>query len=216
MNRSAFAEQHPWTQSWWRSEGENKWILAYIVTIHVIALIGVVLCPIPGWKVLLTAFVLASMGAFGTTVCYHRALAHHAVKLNPIVEQLLIFAAVFNGSGAPSTWIANHRNHHAKADTVDDVSSPRHGGFWWAHLKWLYQWKSSPMQKWSPDMIRPRYLTWDKLQIPLVIVSVCFGYLLFGWTGLFWLGAIRLVYLLHMQAFVNSLLHMKPRATRRR
>ena len=213
MSRSAFAEKHPWTQQWWKAEGENTWILVYIITIHALALVGIVLFPIPGWKVFLTALALASMGAFGTTIAYHRSLAHRAVKLNPIVEQVLVFFAVFNGSGTPSTWIANHRNHHANADTIDDVSSPRHGGFWWAHLRWLYQWEPSSMERWSPDMIRPRYMTWDKVQIPLVITSICFGYLFFGWAGLFWAGAIRLVYVLHMQAFVNSLLHLKPGLT---
>lgn len=210
MTPSAFAERHPWTLPWWRAEAGNKLVLVYLITIHVLALIGIVLFPVPGWKVFLTTLVLASMGACGTTVGYHRALAHRAVKLNPVVEQLLIFSAVFNGSGAPSTWIANHRNHHANADTIDDVSSPRHGGFWWAHLRWLYQWTPSSMQKWSPDMIKRQYLFWDKVQTPLILLSLTFGYLLFGWTGLFWLGSIRLVYLLHLQAVVNSLLHLKP------
>jgi len=210
MSRSELGENHPWTQPWWRPAETNRPTLAYIIAIHVLALIGIILFPIPSWKVLLSALGVASMGAFGTTIAYHRALAHRSVKLNPVVEQLFVFSAVFNGSGAPSTWIANHRNHHANADTVDDVSSPRHGGFWWAHLRWLYQWKPSSMQKWSPDMIRLRYTVWDKIQIPLVITSICFGYFFFGWVGLFWMGAIRLVYVLHMQAFVNSLLHLKP------
>jgi stearoyl-CoA desaturase (delta-9 desaturase) len=210
LSKAEFAEQRPWTLPWWKVEAGNAWTFIYIVVIHVLALIGIILFPIPGWKVFLTALVFASMGGFGTTIGYHRALAHRAVKLNPILEQLLVFSAVFNGSGAPSTWIANHRNHHANSDTIDDVSSPRHGGFWWAHLRWLYQGKPSPMQKWCPDLIRPRYLTWEKLQTPLIVLSICFGYFLFGWAGLFWLGAIRLVYSLHMQAFVNSLLHLKP------
>src|SRR3989442_5272231 len=102
MSRSAFAEKHPWTVQWWKAEGENKWILVYIITIHALALIGIVLFPIPGWKVFLTALVLANMGPTGTTIAYHRALAHRVVKLNPVVEQLLVFFAVFNGSGAPS------------------------------------------------------------------------------------------------------------------
>ena len=134
-------ELHPWTLPWWNVEGQNTWTLVYIVTVHVLALVGIMLFPIPGWKIFLWALSFASAGALGTTVAYHRGLAHRAVKLNPIVEQVLIFAAVFNGSGAPDTWIANHRNHHAKADTIEDVSSPRHGGFWWAHLRWLYQWQ---------------------------------------------------------------------------
>ena len=210
MSRSEFAEQRPWVFPWWSVEGQNTWTLVYIVAIHALALTGILLFPLPGWKVFLTAVLFAGMGAFGTTIGYHRALAHRAVKLNPVVEQILVFFAVFNGSGAPSTWIANHRNHHANADTIDDVSSPRHGGFWWAHLRWLYQWKPSSMQKWCPDLIRARYLTWDRLQTPLIVLSISFGYFLFGWAGLFWMGAIRLVYCLHMQAFVNSMLHLKP------
>jgi len=202
--------RHPWTLPWWKAEGENTWVLAYIITVHALAFIGIVLFPVPGWKVLLWSLSFAAMGALGTTVAYHRGLAHRAVKLNPIVEQILIGFAVFNGSGSPHTWIANHRNHHAKSDTIEDVSSPRHGGFWWAHLRWLYQWEPSPMKKWCPDLIRPRYTIWAKIQIPLVLTSIFLGYFLYGWKGFFWIGAIRLVYLLHMQCFVNSLLHLKP------
>lgn len=186
--------------------------MIYVLGIHPLALLGLVLYPLPGWPVFLTALALAMLGGLGTTVGYHRALAHRAVTLHPVVEQLLIFFAVFNGSGSPQSWIANHRNHHANSDTAADVSSPSHGGFWWAHLRWLYQWPASSMQRWCPDMVQPRYLVWGRLQPLLVVVSLGFGYFLFGWPGFFWLGAIRLVYSLHGQAAVNSILHMKPHA----
>src|SRR5262245_59738909 len=97
--------------------------------IHILAVVGIVLFALPGWKVFLATFALTAMGGLGTTVGYHRGLSRRAVKLNPVVEQILIFFAVFNGSGAPSTWIADHRDHHANSDTICDVSSPRHGGF---------------------------------------------------------------------------------------
>jgi stearoyl-CoA desaturase (delta-9 desaturase) len=139
MSRSALAEKHPWTLPWWKADGENFLVLIFLVAIHILAVVGFILFPLPGWPVFLTALLMACAGGLGTTVGYHRALAHRAVKLNPAIEQILIFFACFNGSGAPSTWIANHRNHHANSDTIDDVSSPRHGGFWWAHLRWLYQ-----------------------------------------------------------------------------
>ena len=210
IDRSTLAEKHPWTQPWWKADGPNRSVLIYIVIVHVLAIAGVVLFPLPGWKVFLAALAGTALGGLGTTVGYHRALSHRAVRLNVVAEQILIFFAVFNGSGAPSTWIANHRNHHANSDTIDDVSSPRHGGFWWAHLRWLYQWEASSMDKWCPDLIRSRYLFWAKAQPYLLIISLTFGYFLFGWAGFFWLGAIRLVYCLHMQAFVNSLLHLKP------
>ena len=209
MGRSALAEKHPWTLPWWKADGENVWVLVYLIVVHAMVITGLLLFPLPGWKVALTALGFACMGGLGTTVGYHRALAHRAVKLHPVVEQLLIFCAVFNGSGSPTTWVANHRNHHSNSDTIDDVSSPRHGGFWWAHFRWLYQWEPSSMKKWCPDLIKPRYMIWAKLQIPLVIISLTFGYFLFGWAGLFWIGAIRMAYCLHGQCFVNSLLHMK-------
>jgi len=210
MSKSALAEKHPWTSPWWKAEGQNTWTLIFIVSIHILAVVGLILYPLPGWRVFLAALLMACAGGLGTTVGYHRALAHRAVKLHPVIEQLLIFFACFNGSGSPSTWIANHRNHHANSDTIDDVSSPRHGGFWWAHLQWLYQWEPSSMKKWCPDLIQPRYTFWVKLQTPLVAFSLCFGYFLFGWPGFFWLGAIRMLHCLHMQCFVNSLLHLKP------
>jgi len=210
MERSPLLEKHPWTQPWWRAEGENVSVLVYLVLVHALAIAGIALFTFPGWKVFLATLVGVALGSLGTTVAYHRALSHRAVKLNPVIEQILIFFAVFNGSGAPSTWIANHRNHHSNSDTIDDVSSPRHGGFWWAHLRWLYQWEASSMEKWSPDLISTRYLFWAKAQPYLIAISLTFGYFAFGWAGLFWLGAIRMVYCLHMQAFVNSLLHLKP------
>lgn len=207
-NRSTLVEKHPWTQPWWKADDHS--VFMYIVLIHVLAVIGILLFPVPGWKVFLAAVAATALGGLGTTVGYHRALSHRAVRLNPIAEQILIFFAVFNGSGSPSTWIANHRNHHAHSDTLDDVSSPRHGGFWWAHLRWLYQWEPSSMGKWCPDLIQQRYLFWTRVQPYLLLVSLTFGYFLFGWAGFFWLGAIRLVYSLHLQAVVNSLLHLKP------
>jgi fatty-acid desaturase len=203
-------EKRPWNLPWWKPSSENYPTFAYIVIIHILAVIGLTLFFIPGWKVFLWAFGVALCGGLGTTLGYHRALAHRSVKLNSVVEQILIFFAVFNGSGAPSTWIANHRNHHANADTIEDVSSPRHGGFWWAHIRWIYQWEPSSMEKWSPDMIRSRYLFWTKVQPFILIFSITFGYLIADWKGFFWIGAIRLTYIMHWQMFVNSLLHLKP------
>jgi stearoyl-CoA desaturase (delta-9 desaturase) len=173
-------------------------------------LLGLILFPLPEWRTLGAAILAITAGGLGTSVCYHRYLAHRALRLNPVVEQGLIFLTVFNGGGEPVTWVANHRHHHAKADTAEDVSSPRHGGFWWAHIRWVYQWSGSEPRRWCPDLDRPRYRIWRRLQIPVVILSLCSGFLLGGWEGFFWLGAIRLVYALHMQMFVNSLLHMTP------
>ena len=199
--------RQPWDAPWWHiAEGQTP-IFIHLVTIHALAAAGLVLYPIPGWPVFLVALGFVAFGGLGTTVCYHRSLAHRSVKLHPAVEQLLIFAAVFNGSGSPRQWIANHRRHHATSDTPSDISSPRQGGFWWAHLFWLYQVPDSDPARWNADMEQPRYNVWTRLQIPTLVVSACAG-LLMGWAGFFWIGAIRLVYSLHLQCLVNSLTHL--------
>ncbi len=203
------AHDQPWTKPWWQVSEGNGPALFYIVMVHALALVGIILFPVPSWRVLAVALAIAAIGGIGTSVCYHRCLSHRSVRLNRVVEQALIFFNVFNASGAPLSWVAKHRHHHAKADTTEDISSPRHGGFWWAHIRWIYQWSGSEVSRWCPDLDKPRYRIWRPLQVPIIILSIFSG-LVWGWEGFFWIGAIRLVYVLHMQMVVNSLLHMTP------
>src|SRR5436309_15186338 len=104
MSRSALAEQHPWTLPWWKAEGENRWVFIYIITVHALALIGIALFPLPGWRLFLSALIVSGMGRFGTTIGYHRALADRSAHLPPLVEQIPLFSAFFIGSGGPNTW----------------------------------------------------------------------------------------------------------------
>jgi stearoyl-CoA desaturase (delta-9 desaturase) len=209
MKSAGLLDERPWNLSWWRYSEGNGSVLLYIVCVHALAIVGLVLYPIPDLTVLAIAATIASIGGIGTSVCYHRCLAHRSLRLNRVVENLLIFFTILNASGEPITWVANHRHHHAKADTSEDVSSPRHGGFWWAHIRWVYQWSGSEVRRWCPDLDKPRYRIWGRLQIPVVVLSM-FGGLVLGWEAFFWIGAIRLVYAMHLQMFVNSLLHMTP------
>ena len=139
------------------------------VLIHVGAIAGLVLTPLPGWRVAgRGAGVLHFLGGLGTTVCYHRAIAHKSVKLHPVVRNVLTFFAMMNGSGSPLSWAAYHRLHHAKSDTPEDISSPRVGGFWWSHLRWLWQAGAAPISKYCKDIDKPEYQMWTRIQLPLV------------------------------------------------
>ncbi len=209
MRSTQLTDERPWMRPWWQYSKGNGSVLFYIVSVHLLALTGLILFPLPSWIVLTVALAVASMGGVGITVCYHRCMAHRSLRLNPVVENILIFFAIFNASGEPMSWVANHRHHHAKADTEEDVSSPRQGGFWWAHIRWIYQWSGSDVRRWCPDMDKPRYRAWKRLLIPIIVLS-SFSGLIFGWEAFFWFGAIRLVYVLHLQMVVNSLLHMTP------
>jgi len=209
--REQFLQTRPWARSFWRpARGDGK-VLFWLVMIHLVAAVGLFLDPLPSWPIGLAALALTWIGGIGTTVCYHRSLAHGAVKLNPVVRSILIFFAILNGSGTPMGWTANHRRHHATSDTVEDVSSPLIGGFWWAHLRWIWQAGPSSAERYCPDLMRPAYSLWNHLQMPIMMFSFLGG-LAFGLEGFFWLGSIRLVFALHGQCFVNSICHMKKGA----
>lgn len=200
-------DARPWEWPLWRPAKGKLGVLVYLAGIHVLAVAGVILFPLPSLPVLGIAIALACLGGFGTTVGYHRTLSHHTLQLNPVVNHFLIFWAMFNGSGSPASWVAYHRHHHARADTEDDVSSPKHGGFWWAHLRWLYQTPRADVRRWCPDLDKPPYRFWTYAEVPIILSSIFCG-LVLGWEGFFWIGAIRLVYSLHMQCLVNSLTHL--------
>ncbi|HVR60451.1 MAG TPA: fatty acid desaturase [Polyangia bacterium] len=206
------AKLRPWTRPWWRPTPGDGPTFFWMVLIHVGAVVGLVLTPLPGWPVVVAAAALHFLGGLGTTVCYHRAITHKSVKLHPAVRQVLTFFAMLNGSGSPLSWAAYHRLHHAKSDTPEDISSPRVGGFWWSHLRWLWQAGSPPIQKYCREIDRPSYRNWERVQIPLLALSLLGG-LPFGLAAFFWIGPIRLVWALHAQCFVNSVCHMRKTAS---
>src|ERR1043165_7470947 len=182
----------PWNVPWWKpAAGEWKTLL-YVVSIHVLALIGLVLFPWPGWRILLVWFAVTWLGGVGITICYHRSIAHKALKLHRVIRHLFIFFAMFGGSGAPASWTANHRQHHSRVETPEDISSPWIGGFWWAHLRWLWQGGEVPLSRWCPDLNEPEYRFWTRVQIVVMILSL-FGGLPFGAAAFFWLGPIPLL-----------------------
>ncbi len=208
-DETAREEIRPWEWPLWKPARGKAGVLLYLILIHVLAGIGIVLYPIPSLRVLCWAVSLAALGGLATTVGYHRVLAHRTLQINKVIEQVLIFLCVFNGSGHPASWVAYHRRHHSSTDTPDDVSSPKQGGFWWAHLRWLYQSAPADRQRWCPDLDRGVYRAWGYAEAIVIPLSLFSGFLLgFGWQGFFWIGAMRLVYSLHMQCFVNSLLHL--------
>jgi fatty-acid desaturase len=207
MNEITTQQQaRPWDQPFWKPAPGKGIIFLYLLFIHVAAVTGLILFPLPGWKVAGVTFLFAALGGMGTTVVFHRILAHRTLRMNKFVEHGLIFCAMLNGSGAPASWVAYHRHHHARTDTDEDISSPKHG-FWWAHLRWLYQSAPSDGRKWCPELTRGSYRVWTWAEGPVVLLAICGG-LIFGWRGFFWIGAIRLVYALHMQCLVNSLTHL--------
>lgn len=189
--------------------------LLWVIGLHVALVVGLIMLPLPPVSAMIAAVALLFMGGLGTTVAYHRALAHRAVTLNPVVEQILIFFALCNGSGSPRNWVTMHRFHHQQSDQPDDISSPHYGGFWWSHLRWLWQAEQPDKDRLVKDMTAFRYRIWTTIQVPMLGLAVGAGavYFLFvPWqealAAMLWIGPVRLVWALHTQCTVNSICHL--------
>ena len=211
LDAADLAKYSPWKQPWWRATHGDGPVLFWVILIHVAAVVGLVLTPFPGWKVLVASAVLYFLGGLGTTVGFHRALAHKSVRLHPISRSWMNLFAMLNGSGSPLSWVAYHRLHHAKSDTPDDISSPRVGGFWWSHLRWLWQAGKPPIRRYCRELDTAEFRFWSRLQLPILLVAFFMG-APFGLAAFFWLGPIRLVLALHGQCCVNSVCHMRKGA----
>ena len=52
MKVSRLTEEHPWTRPWWQYSEGNGAVLFYIILIHALALLGLILFPLPGWRLI--------------------------------------------------------------------------------------------------------------------------------------------------------------------
>ena len=77
MSDTIFQETRPWEQPFWKPAPRKGSVLLYFVLIHLLAIIGLILFPLPSLKVLGVALLLAVLGGLGITVCHHRVLAGH-------------------------------------------------------------------------------------------------------------------------------------------
>ena len=91
MSQSTIQEIRPWERPFWRPARGKAGVLFYLVLIHVLAVIGLILFPLPSLKVLGLTLLFFAIGGLGTTVCYHCLLAHRTLKLNKVIEHLLVF-----------------------------------------------------------------------------------------------------------------------------
>ena len=165
------------------------------------------------WQALVLCVALYWTRIFAIGAGYHRYFSHRAYSTSRAFQ---FFLAVMSQSTTQKSvlwWAAKHRHHHLHSDTEDDVHSPRHRGFIYSHLGWIF---SRQHDTFDPvkveDLMRFPELQWlhrhERLP-PLVLAVLC--YLIAGWPGLvvgfFW--STVLVY--HATFCINSLAHVRGR-----
>ena len=110
-------------------------------------------------------------------------------------------------------WAANHRDHHLHSDTELDVHSPRHFGFVYSHLGWIFARRHETTNfARVADLAQYPELMWlhrYELAPAFALALVCFAAA--GWPGLivgfFW----STVAVYHATFCINSLAHVAGR-----
>lgn len=125
-------------------------VFAILQASGIAAAIWALIADVSPWWWLFGAVMYFCYSCLGMAIGVHRALTHKAFKLARPVEILFSVFGALGGTGSPLGWIANHRTHHAEADTEGDPHSPEHMG-------WSLLWKGArtDMQWWRVrDILR--------------------------------------------------------------
>lgn len=168
-----------------------------------------------GWSVtaVSVAFGLYVVRMFAVTGFYHRYFSHRTfttTRAGQFVFALIGASAVQRG---PLWWAAHHRKHHRHSDTELDAHSPRHHGFWWAHMGWI----TSPSNfatdlEAVPDLAKyPELRFLDRFDILVPVLLAVTLFLVGGAQLLVWGFFISTVFLFHGTSFINSLAHVMGR-----
>ena len=156
------------------------------------------------------AFALYVIRMWGITAGYHRYFSHRSYKTSRFMQFVIAFIGQTSAQRGVLWWAAVHRHHHLYSDTEQDVHSPRHQGFLYSHVGWIFN-----RNNWKPDFGTVRDLTkypelvfLNRLNY-LPAAALGFGLFLWGgWpmliVGFFW----STVAVYHGTFFINSLAHV--------
>jgi stearoyl-CoA desaturase (delta-9 desaturase) len=82
------------------------------------------LIDLPWWAYLPLTLALTHITIAAVTIFLHRHQAHRALTLHPMVSHFFRFWLWLTTGTVTKEWVAVHRKHHAKCETVEDPHSP--------------------------------------------------------------------------------------------
>ena len=77
------------------------------------------------WQAVLITLAMTHLTIAAVTIFLHRAQAHRALDLHPAVAHVFRFWLWLTTGMVTKEWVAVHRLHHAKCETVLDPHSPQ-------------------------------------------------------------------------------------------
>ena len=163
----------------------------------------------------------------GITIGYHRYFTHRSFTAMRPLRIALAIAGSMAVEGTVTSWVADHRRHHAHSDHVGDPHSPwRFGtgpraltkGLWWAHVGWLFADVESSRSRFAPDLeadtdivrINRLFPLWAAISLlgPAVLGGLIGGTWTAALSAFLWAGVVRMMLLHHVTWTVNSVCHV--------
>ena len=144
------------------------------------------------------------------TAGFHRYFSHRSYKTSRVFQFFLAFLGQTSAQRGVLWWSAIHRHHHRHSDTHLDVHSPKHTGFWFSHVWWIFSpQKNDADYDTVKDLSKyPELRFLDKhAYFPAVLLAIA-CYMIGGWSGLFVGFFLSTVILYHGVFSINSLAHV--------
>ena len=165
------------------------------------------------WRDMALFGAMYTLVMFGVTIGFHRLVTHDSFRTHRAIKVPLVILGCMS-MGAPISWAAIHRAHHASADLEGDPHSPHLSrnillGFFHAHVGWLFAAKDLDPDSWTRDLLEDRDLVFLQRTARIwFILGLCIPFLIGGWTGLLWGGLVRVFLTNHVTWSVNSICHV--------
>jgi stearoyl-CoA desaturase (Delta-9 desaturase) len=144
---------------------------------------------------------------------YHRYFSHRAYATSRAYQFVLACLCQTTAQKSVLWWAAKHRHHHLHSDTATDVHSPRHAGFFYSHVGWIFAraHKSVDFVKIADFAKYPELVWLHRLELlpAITLATVCF--LIGGWSGLVVGFCWSTVLVYHATFSINSLAHVLGR-----
>ena len=164
------------------------------------------------WQGIAIGVVLYWLRMFAIGAGYHRYFSHRAYSTSRVFQFILAFLAQSSAQKSVLWWAAKHRHHHLHSDTEKDVHSPRHRGFVYSHVGWIFHRRhdAADLLKVSDFASYPELAWLHKFEIlpALAVAGLCF--LVAGWSG-----ARGRLPLEHRASVSCNVLHQLPRTCSR-
>jgi stearoyl-CoA desaturase (delta-9 desaturase) len=165
------------------------------------------------WQAIAIGVSLYWLRMFAVTAGYHRYFSHRAFSTSRLFQFVLACLAQSSAQKSVLWWAAKHRHHHLHSDTPEDVHSPRHKGFVYSHLGWIFFRRHDKVDlvKVGDFACYPELMWLHRLETLPAVAAAVICFLVAGWSGLVVGFLWSTVLLYHATFCINSLAHVRGR-----